>query len=211
MFWRLHEPAHTTAVTAGRLLWVINRKAQIEHIWSAIFCESGRSHAARNAALASSRLSVSPPPAEERAQKVRWPLTGVLSGAPLPRYGQAGRCRGTHPRSPSTLPADPPARQWVRCFLVCREVEARSLALPCRYGFPISGGCRVREYCDGVLLMPCSPSRFCWVWNVAPGGLSTGACAVAIPAPASIAANVRSVRLRLPLIILFDMAISFLS
>ena len=139
---------------------------------------------------------------------------GVLSGAPLPRYGPAGRCRGSHPRSPSTLPADAPARQWVRCFLVCREVEARSLALPCRYGFPISGGCRVREYCDGVLLMPCSPSRFCWVWNVAPGGLSTGACAVAIPAPASIAANaepIRSVRLRLPLIILFDMAISFLS
>jgi hypothetical protein len=23
MFWRLHEPAHTTAVRAGRLLWVI--------------------------------------------------------------------------------------------------------------------------------------------------------------------------------------------
>ena len=88
--------------------------------------------------------------------------------------------------------------------------------LPCLAGtgFPISGGCRVREFCDGVLLMPCSPSRFSWVWNVAPGGLSTGACAVAIPAPASIAANaepIRSVRLRLPLIILFDMAISFLS
>jgi len=59
--------------TAGRLLhcgisappptglwqrWVINRKAQVEHISSAIFCESGRSpRRARNAALASSRLS----------------------------------------------------------------------------------------------------------------------------------------------------------
>src|SRR5262249_59903346 len=27
MFWRLHEPAHTTAVTAGRLLWVMRSYA----------------------------------------------------------------------------------------------------------------------------------------------------------------------------------------
>src|SRR5215831_18710508 len=27
----LHEPAHTTAVTAGCLFWVINRQAQPEH------------------------------------------------------------------------------------------------------------------------------------------------------------------------------------
>jgi hypothetical protein len=35
MFWRLHEPAHTTAVTAGRLLWVINRIYRPEHFQSA--------------------------------------------------------------------------------------------------------------------------------------------------------------------------------
>jgi len=35
MFWRLHEPAHTTAVTAERLLWVINWHAQGEDISSA--------------------------------------------------------------------------------------------------------------------------------------------------------------------------------
>jgi putative transcriptional regulator len=43
MFWRLHEPAHTIAVTAGRLLWVINRKAQPEHFSSAFSGESRRS------------------------------------------------------------------------------------------------------------------------------------------------------------------------
>ena len=42
MFWGLHEPAHTTAVTAGRLLWVMTRKAQVEHISSAPARESGR-------------------------------------------------------------------------------------------------------------------------------------------------------------------------
>src|SRR6516162_3100435 len=42
MFWRLHEPAHTTAVTAGRLLWVINWHAQGEDISSAPARESGR-------------------------------------------------------------------------------------------------------------------------------------------------------------------------
>ena len=60
-FWRLHEPAHTTAVTAGRLLWVINRKAQVEHISSAFSEESRRSHAARNAALVALRLLATPP------------------------------------------------------------------------------------------------------------------------------------------------------
>src|SRR5262245_59278402 len=50
MFWGLHEPAHTTAVTAGRLLWVIKWHAQGEHITSAS-SDSGRSPAARNAAL----------------------------------------------------------------------------------------------------------------------------------------------------------------
>src|SRR5215831_8871231 len=39
-FWWLHEPAHTTAVTAGRLLWVISTHNWREHFSSA-FPESG--------------------------------------------------------------------------------------------------------------------------------------------------------------------------
>ena len=47
--------------TAGPYIWVINRKAQVEHISSAFSDESRRSPAARNAALAASRLSAIPP------------------------------------------------------------------------------------------------------------------------------------------------------
>jgi hypothetical protein len=42
-------------------LWVINRKAQPEHFSSASRCDSGRRPAARDAALAWSRLSATPP------------------------------------------------------------------------------------------------------------------------------------------------------
>jgi hypothetical protein len=45
MFLRLHERAHTTAVTAGRLLWGINWRAQGEDISSAPVEESGRCRA----------------------------------------------------------------------------------------------------------------------------------------------------------------------
>jgi len=52
---------HTTRCLAGCPHGVISRNAQGEHFSSASLSDSGPSHAARNAAIASSRLSATPP------------------------------------------------------------------------------------------------------------------------------------------------------
>ena len=80
----------------------INRKAQPEHFSSAFSGESGRFHAARNAALASSRLSATPPLGPSDGPAIRVSSSAKALGRPsCGRCARLSRRPGSHRNRPA--------------------------------------------------------------------------------------------------------------